>query len=467
MAAYNVQSLFIFFAIFSLLGGAVACLYFKRLDASARYWVVATLLTGATNLVTVFRAELPLLWSYSVPIGLSCAGYVLMGMGLVKLYNPAPLQRQLLVLAVGTAAFIVLMEWCRIHAGPKITLLLSGGVFGLTSLWGAYPAHVHYKLTGNPFSMHMRWIMAALGLFHLLRTQGAITGWGIQTFGQDAWTLGVWSAIFVMGALRYFGYVAVRVQQQASERLKIQATLAKEEEGRRLGALLARQERQQSLEVMSASFAHELNQPLTVIRSYAELLQHQQQTGTLDPATTRGLLDDIIASSVRAAEIIRRIRNFIHPTEPRKQRIDLRTVVLEVFELVGAEALRARITLVKPQMDTPMWVQADAIELSQVLLNVMRNAMDAMHNTAARRIDLELRQADGQVQVRVYDTGTGLSEQDLEQAGEPFYTTKSSGLGMGLSISRSILAQYGGSLTLSNTEQGTCAVISVPLAPSL
>jgi two-component system sensor histidine kinase DctS len=178
-------------------------------------------------------------------------------------------------------------------------------------------------------------------------------------------------------------------------------------------------------------------------------------------------LDDIITSSVRAAEIIRRIRNFIHPTEPRKQRIDLRTVVLEVFELVGAEALRARITLVKPQMDTPMWVQADAIELSQVLLNVMRNAMDAMHNTAARRIDLELRQADGQVQVRVYDTGTGLSEQDLEQAGEPFYTTKSSGLGMGLSISRSILAQYGGSLTLSNTEQGTCAVISVPLAPSL
>lgn len=466
MAAYNVQSLFIFFAIFSLLGGVVACLYFKRLDTSARYWVVATLLTGSTNLITVFRAELPLLWAYSIPIGLSCAGYVLMGMGMVKLYKPAPLTRQLLVLAVGTVAFIVLMEWCRIHAGPRVTLLLSGGMFGLTALWGAYPTHVHYKLTSNPFSKHLRWIMAALGLFHLVRTQGAITGWGIQTFGQDAWTLGIWSAIFVMGALRYFGYVAVRVQQQANDRLKMVAALAKEEEGRRLGAQLARQERQLSLGMMSASFAHELNQPLTVIRNYAELLQHQQHVETLTTATTQDLLDDIIASSVRAAEIIRRIRNFIQPAVPRKERIDLREVVLEVFELVGAEAVRARTTLNKPSMDTPMWVQADPIELSQVLFNVMRNAMDALHDAAERRIDLELFRADGEVQIWVYDTGTGLSEQGLEQVGEPFYTTKPSGLGMGLSISKSILAQYGGRLTLSNTERGTCAKICLPLSPS-
>ena len=256
------------------------------------------------------------------------------------------------------------------------------------------------------------------------------------------------------------------MQQQANDRLKMVAALAKEEEGRRLGAQLARQERQLSLGMMSASSAHELNQPLTVIRNYAELLQHQQHVETLTTATTQDLLDDIIASSVRAAEIIRRIRNFIQPAVPRKERIDLREVVLEVFELVGAEAVRARTTLNKPSMDTPMWVQADPIELSQVLFNVMRNAMDALHDAAERRIDLELFRADGEVQIWVYDTGTGLSEQGLEQVGEPFYTTKPSGLGMGLSISKSILAQYGGRLTLSNTERGTCAKICLPLSPS-
>lgn len=215
---------------------------------------------------------------------------------------------------------------------------------------------------------------------------------------------------------------------------------------------------------MSASFAHELNQPLAVIRNYAELLQHQLRTQTMNADTAKGVLDDIIASSVRAADIIRRIRVFIQPAESRKERIDLRTVVQEVLALVNAEALRAQITLVKPPMPHPIWVQADAIELSQVLFNVVRNAMDALQDAQERRIELTVNELDGEVQLQVYDTGPGLSETSLQQAGEPFYTTKVSGLGMGLSISRIILAQYGGRLSLDNTERGTCACIGLPRA---
>ena len=464
MASYNVQSLFIFFAIISLLGGGVASLYFTRLDTSAKYWAVATILWGITGMATVFRTELPPLWSYSIPIGVNSASFVLMGLGIARLYKQGPQWPSFLALGLATVAYTVTLELCRIHAGPKVTLVLSCLAFGLSSIWSAYPAHVHFKLTGNRFSMHMRWVMAGLGILHLVRMQGALTGWGVQTFGRDAWTLGIWSAIFVFGMLRYFTYIAMRVQQQDDERLKAAAALAREEEARRLGNQLARLERQQSLSVMSASFAHELNQPLTAIMGYAELLQHQQRAGQMEEKVTLSALDNIIANSARAADIVRGIRMFIQPKELKTQRLDMRTAVDEVCALVAPEARRLDIQVIKPPMPQPVWVQADPVQMSQVVFNVLRNAMEAVASCQVREIQLTLTLQNDEVQLSVCDTGTGLSQEAASQAGDPFYTTKMSGLGMGLSISKTILAQFGGRLTLTNTGQGACALIALPAA---
>ena len=465
MAAYYVQSLFIFFAIFSLLGGLAASLYFSRLDSSARYWVVAALICGVFNLARVFRDDLPPLWSYSVSIGLGGASFALMGLGIGRLYNQGPQWRSLLGLGMGTLVFIAVMEWARVHSGPKVTLLLSGVLFGLTSLWGASFAHVHYQRSGNRFSMHMRWVMVSLGLFHLLRTQGAVTGWGVNTFGQEAWTYGIWTGAFVMGMLRYFAYVAIRIQEQAEERLKVVTALAREEEGRRLGARLAHQDRQHSLGVMSASFAHELNQPLAAILNYAELLQEQLKSGNLERQTSQRVLDDIVSSSVRAGDIIRRIRNFIQPEALKKELVDLRGVINEVCALVEPEARRADIDIVKPALpSTPIWVLGDAVQLSQVLFNVVRNAMESVAKVQTRQIRLHIRQANQDIWMEIHDTGPGLSQAAAERAGDPFYTTKLAGLGMGLSISKTILAQFGGRLTLQNTPDGACARITLPFA---
>lgn len=464
MASYNVQSLFIFFAIISLLGGGVASLYFKRLDTSAKYWTVATILWGITGMATVFRTELPLLWSYSIPIGVNSATFVLMGLGIGRLYKQGPQWPSFLALGLATVAYTVTLELCRLHAGPKVTLVLSGLAFGLTSIWSAYPAHMHFKLTGNRFSMHMRWVMAGLGVLHLVRMQGALTGLGVQTFGKDAWTLGIWSAIFVFGMLRYFTYIAMRIQQQNDERLEATAALARAEEARRLSAQLARLDRQQSLGVMSASFAHELNQPLTSIVNYAEHLQNQHRLGKLDDPSTPQVLKDMADSGLRASAIVRRIRSFIQPAALKTERIDLRHVVEEVCGLVAPEARRHNIQLIKAALLQPVWVQADAVQMSQVLFNVVRNAMESVALGPVREIRLALKQQDGQAQLSVQDTGPGLSQEAAAQAGDPFYTTKITGLGMGLSISKTILALFGGGLSLSSAPgQGVCVLIAMPI----
>lgn len=371
----------------------------------------------------------------------------------------------MLNLALVTLVFIVAMEWARLHAGAETTLLMSGSLLGITSICGAYSAHVLFKRTANPFSMHLRWVMGCLGLLHLLRTQGFVSGWALNTFGQNTWSYFIWTGVFVMGMLRYFAYVAIRIQDQAEERLNVSTALAREEEGRRLGARLAHQDRQHSLGVMSASFAHELNQPLTAILNYTELLQTQLKNGNLDKQTSQSVLDDIVANSVRAGEIIRRIRNFIQPASLNKELVDLRGVIGEVCALVQPEDRRSNMDIVKPTLPgSPLWVLGDSVQLSQVLFNVVRNAMESVAKVESRCIRLDIRQENRKICLEVHDTGLGLSEVAAEQAGDPFYTTKISGLGMGLSISKTILAQFGGHLTLKNTPSGACACITLPLA---
>ena len=106
----------------------------------------------------------------------------------------------------------------------------------------------------------------------------------------------------------------------------------------------------------------------------------------------------------------------------------------------------------------------DAVQLSQVLFNVVRNAMESVEKVQARSIRLDIRQENREILIEVHDTGLGLSESAAEQAGDPFYTTKISGLGMGLSISKTILAQFHGRLSLHNTENGACTLIALPVA---
>jgi len=464
MAPFDLHSLCLFFAIFSLLGGLAAALYFSRLDSSARYWVVATLIGGAIHLAPIFGDDLPPLWSHSIPIALGGASAVLMGLGLARLYKPGPQRRSLLGLGAGTLVLIAVMEWARVETDPQVTWLLAGGLGGLTSLWGAYFAHTLYQRSGNPFAMHMRWVMVSLGLLHVLYMQGEVFGWGVNTLGQEAWTYSIWTGTLVLGMLRYFAYMAIRIQEQADKQRQTLTALAREEEGRRLSARLAHQDRQYGLGVMSASFAHELNQPLTAILNYAEHLQHQLKNGHLDPATSSSVLDDIVANSVRAGEIIHRIRHFIQPAALKKELVDLRGVIHEVCSMVEPVALRNDIEIIKPPLtQQPIWVLGDSVQLSQVLFNVLRNAIESVAKVQERRVQLDIRQDHRDILMEIHDSGPGLSEAAAEQAGDPFYTTKISGLGMGLSISKTILAQFDGRLSLENTGRGACARITLPM----
>ena len=204
---------------------------------------------------------------------------------------------------------------------------------------------------------------------------------------------------------------------------------------------------------LSGSLAHELNQPLTAILSNAQAAQRFLEKDPVDLDELREIMQDIVAEDKRAGEVIRRLRLLLSTGEQQHQAVDINEVLADVFKLLRSDMVNHG-TLLDAQLapDLPA-VNADGVQLQQVMINLMMNACDAMRGVEAPRRQIQVRSAlqpgEG-VRVSVVDQGCGLGTVDPEQVFAAFYTTKAQGMGLGLSISRSIVAAAGGRLWAEN-----------------
>lgn len=274
------------------------------------------------------------------------------------------------------------------------------------------------------------------------------------------------ATVMLSSVLGHLGYVGLVLDRSLRQRMQDAAAHAREEEGRRLGEQIAVLDRQSSLGEMSASLGHELNQPLTAILTNAQVVERALRTGKLDAGQREELVAKIIHNTQRASQIIERIRDFVRPEASRVETVDLQRVVQEVMVLVADDARSRDVQFSLPEPPTPACVRGDPIQLSQILLNVFRNAIEALSGRALRRVVVRIALREGRAVLTVRDSGPGLAPEVLAKVGAPYLTTKASGLGMGLVISRSIARQHQGSLILSNVEQadggGTVVELSLP-----
>ncbi|MGE0480430.1 MAG: ATP-binding protein [Phycisphaerae bacterium] len=239
-----------------------------------------------------------------------------------------------------------------------------------------------------------------------------------------------------------------------------------DERGREHQAQLAHVARLATMGEMASGLAHELNQPLCAIVNYAEAsIELLASQGSADEL--RRALIEVARQAERAGEVIRRLREFVRWRELRREPVDINHVVREVVGFTAAE-LRQRGIAVRLAL-APVLPRAlgDAVQLQQVLINLIRNACDAMSTTdAPRRLTIRTARAGGMVDVAVSDAGPGLPEDGGEHWFEPFFTTKGDGMGMGLSISRSIVEAHGGRIgAVSNRTRGATIRFTIPAAP--
>jgi C4-dicarboxylate-specific signal transduction histidine kinase len=255
------------------------------------------------------------------------------------------------------------------------------------------------------------------------------------------------------GELEYIGAI-----QDVTERRAAELALAKAR------SEIAHMSRVVSLGALTASIAHEVNQPIGAIVANANACLRWLDRQPPDLAMAKESVRQIILDATRGSEVISGIRAFLRKEQPRSKRLNINEIIEEMIRLLRSE-LREVTTQTHLAENLPP-VVADQVQLQQVLLNLIMNAVEAMTPVSSRPrvLQIETKRHTGQsVVVTVQDSGVGLRENQLQRLFDPFYTTKAQGLGMGLSICRTIVERFGGRLWAeANQEAGATFKFSLP-----
>ena len=237
----------------------------------------------------------------------------------------------------------------------------------------------------------------------------------------------------------------------------ISTRLAAEEVVRRTRQQVDLLSRVSLLGEMTASLAHELNQPLAAIVNNATAAMQYLEQGRLNPEQLQDILNDVVADGRRAYDVMHNVRSAIKKGAAIRGRINLNDLVKAITHMVQPDATAHLCTIrtsLAPDLPT---IEGDPIQIQQAMINLVRNAFDAMRDAAPTRRIVEIatdHNGDGAIGVTVRDYGSGISEANRERLFEQFFTTKDEGLGMGLAIVRSVVEAHGGTITAENANGG-------------
>jgi two-component system sensor kinase FixL len=240
------------------------------------------------------------------------------------------------------------------------------------------------------------------------------------------------------------------------------------EEQRRTQQRMARVSHLATMGEMAAGIAHEINQPLAAISNYALACEKLLEAPAPDLAEVQGALRQISAQALRAAEIIRRVRNLVRTREPRRELVKINELVRELSALIRADALLHDVQLSLELADGLPTIDVDGIQIQQVLLNLIHNAVEALaaSGKGERRVIVRTRRHQrDEVEIWVIDFGPGVDPAIVQRIFDPFCTTKEQGTGLGLAISKSIVEAHQGRLEYRpNAPRGASFIVTLPAA---
>ena len=262
----------------------------------------------------------------------------------------------------------------------------------------------------------------------------------------------------LVSVLGSFAFVGMFIERASQREMLATAERVRQEEATRLGEQIAHLERQRTLGTMSYAFAHELSQPLTAILMDTQAIKSSLANHPLNVHEIHESIADVERSANRTVQLVERIRSFVRPNYGDYEDVDMKLLVRDVQHLLSYDIRNQNVQFEWDFGESDCLVNGDKIQLSQIVLNVYRNAIQAMASTDVRKISVSLDCEDQRVVLHVHDSGTGLDDAVKNQVGQPFVTTKREGLGVGLSISKTIAELHLGSLTIANAVDGGALV---------
>lgn len=283
---------------------------------------------------------------------------------------------------------------------------------------------------------------------------------------SNTWDASVISlVVLLMTVVTHVCYVGLVLDQAASDKLQAQQAQQAALQTQLLDTQLTHLDRRGRMAIVSGSLAHELNQPLTAATMNAQMAERQWSIAQTTSPMLLTLLDQIETGIDRTVRILQRIRGENELVAQHHERVDLQAVLDRVLDQMAPECQRLAVTLIQERSPHPLWCLGDELGFSQVVTNLLRNALQAMSECPDRRLWVGCHAQQDQVMLVIRDSGPGMPADLIERWGKPFQSSRHEGMGLGLAISREIVTRHQGQLQLHNHPQGGLeAAVSIPLA---
>ena len=465
----------IFFLVFALilwglLYGSRFILTLGKASQSEKLWLTALMLTATAFTLFALASTISL---SLLTLANTCfvANFIYFGLFCRSLNGPVPKHVNIAVLG-GLLVFVALFEYLR-----------QNGFFiervGLISLIGAscfiWELKELSRLKGIG-SNQLRFLVytiaielaLTIGRFIALFIDGGLTTPNLYQEGVISSSMRwAWLGISILSYVAVLGYwlekVSIEKAQAVEESTKIIALLKEKE---RLIYGLLKANKTAATGALSASIAHELNQPLGASNLNIQFLKMKLEKGVINPELGKEILDSLEADNHRAATIVKSLRSIFTESDSSAEEVQLGNLISKVLDIVTPE-LKSKNIQIQLRVDDQLAIKVNAAEIEQVILNLINNAIQALANsgTLQRRIAIEATKSRQLVRLKISDNGDGVSDEFKSHLFELLSTTKQSGMGLGLWLCKHIVTRYGGSIDYEDAVGGGATFIcELPLA---
>lgn len=473
MTPFTIQTLFLLYSALSFLSALlIGFLFWGRNDVSARLWLIGCLMTSIATLVTSFRSEIPVLISFSVMVFIESFSIFLFGESLKRLSkNSSTTKLSFLSFGIPLLLLIV-VEFERYNTGNQITPAMSATAsffFGIGNLFCLYQA----RSTSNEFEnrVFFNFLGIFFGLMTVLywaRVLNFVLGYGGYTFDLNTFNIFAWFFLIALGSIRNLAYIVLRLYLGFAEHsrlnnmnLKLSNLL---DERNELILSLQKLNKVSSINALASTVAHEINQPLGAAKLNSQFAERKLDSEPIDNSLLKQLIKDILADINRASMIINNLSRLTLNQQDRLTNVNLLDSINEVLIISKSRLHRSKI---RCEINCPPdhGIRINKGEWQQVLINLLNNAIEALetHPRDDRKISINVIRKDAHHEISIEDNGPGIEDDQTLKIFELMVSHKDSGTGIGLWLTKNILARFDSKITVKKSSGGgACFVINMP-----